>query len=109
MRTRFSDVLFACSVAAAHLFAQATRPEAGPFDASRMTMQTPPPPGVAVRAGRLFDSKAGVMLTDQVIVVKGDLITPILGADRCNKLIDTTMNLERLMSVRDLRALLQRS
>ena len=36
----------------------------------------PPAPGVvAVRAGRLFDSKKGVMLTKQVVVASGERIT----------------------------------
>src|SRR5205085_10883152 len=38
----------------------------------------PPPPAVlAVRAGRVFDSGAGVMQTRQVIVVTGDRITEV--------------------------------
>jgi imidazolonepropionase-like amidohydrolase len=35
----------------------------------------PPAQTVAVRAGRLFDSKAGAMLTKQVVVISGDRIT----------------------------------
>src|SRR6476660_9015779 len=42
---------------------QTVRPEAGPFEPSKMEMQSPPPQGVAIRAGRLFDSKSGRMLT----------------------------------------------
>src|SRR5437660_840292 len=38
--------------------------------------QCPPAPGmVAVRAGRLFDSIAGRMLTKQVVLISGDRIT----------------------------------
>ena len=38
----------------------------------------PPPPGmIAVRAGRLFDSKAGRMLTKQVVLISGDRITDV--------------------------------
>src|SRR5215510_5022148 len=37
-----------------------------------------PPPGVtAVKAGRLFDSKNGQMLTRQVVVMSGDRITDV--------------------------------
>jgi imidazolonepropionase-like amidohydrolase len=37
-----------------------------------------PPPGVtAVRAGRLFDSKSGQMLTRQVVLLSGDRITDV--------------------------------
>ncbi len=62
-------------------FAQ-TRPEAPPFDASRMTMQPPPPEGVAIRAGRLFDPRTGTNLTNQVIVIQGDRITDVGPGDR---------------------------
>ena len=40
--------------------------------------QCPPAPGVkAVRAGRLFDSKSGKMLTKQVVVLSGERITEV--------------------------------
>jgi len=43
--------------------------------------QCPPPSRlIAVRAGRLFDSRAGVMRTRQVVVVQGDRITAV-GSD----------------------------
>src|SRR6266478_6167482 len=58
------------------------RPEAPPFDAARLTMQPPPPEGVAIRAGRLFDPKTGTNLTNQVIVIQGDRITDAGPADR---------------------------
>ncbi len=69
---------------AGHFVAAAaqTRPEAPPFDASRMTMQPPPPEGVAIRAGRLFDPRTGTNLTNQVIVIQGDRITDVGPADR---------------------------
>jgi imidazolonepropionase-like amidohydrolase len=42
------------------------------------TIQCPPAAGViAVRAGRLFDSKAGRMLTNQVLIVQGERITEV--------------------------------
>src|SRR5258708_35662124 len=59
-----------------------TRPEAPPFDPSRMAMQPPPPEGVAIRAGRLFDPRTGTNLTNQVIVIQGDRITDAGPADR---------------------------
>ncbi len=41
-------------------------------------LQCPPAPQVmAVRAGKLFDSKAGRMLSNQVIVISGDRITEV--------------------------------
>jgi imidazolonepropionase-like amidohydrolase len=64
------------------LAAQTGRPEATPFDASRMTMQPPPPEGVAIRAGRLFDARTGANLANQVIVIQGDRITEVGPADR---------------------------
>src|ERR1700737_1352267 len=67
----------------ARLLAQASaRPEAPPFDAGRLTMQPPPPEGVAIRAGRMFDPKTGTNLTNQVIVIRGDRITDVGPADR---------------------------
>ena len=61
LRLRF--ILFAW---AACIYAQSARPEAGPFDAARMDMQTPPAQGIAIRAGHLFDSRSGAMLNNQV-------------------------------------------
>ena len=47
------------------------------------------------------------MPREEVIAKCRDLMTPVLGVERCNKLIQTTMSLEKLQSVRDFRALLQ--
>jgi imidazolonepropionase-like amidohydrolase len=82
MRIHLSRLLFILSVSAAQIYSQGTRPEAGPFNASRMDMQPTPAQGVAIRAGRLFDSKSGAMLKDQVILIKGDRITAAGPADR---------------------------
>lgn len=49
------------------------------------------------------------MPREEVIAKSRDLMTPILGAERCDKLIQATMNLEKLKSVRELRPLLQRT
>ncbi len=78
MRTR----LIALTFVVFQLHAQSSRPEAGPFDASHMDMQPPPAQGVAIRAGRLFDSKSGAMLKDQIILMKGDRITAVGSAAR---------------------------
>jgi 2-methylcitrate dehydratase PrpD len=67
----------------------------------------------------------GTRLTETVKAVRGtaqnpmpreevaskarDLMTPVLGAERCGQLIQTTLNLESVKSVRELRPLLQRS
>jgi 2-methylcitrate dehydratase PrpD len=47
------------------------------------------------------------MPREEVIAKARDLLTPGLGGERCDKLIQATMNLEKLKSVRDLRPLLQ--
>jgi 2-methylcitrate dehydratase PrpD len=49
------------------------------------------------------------MPREEVIAKCRDLMTPVLGADRCSKLIDTTLNIESLESIRALRPLLQRT
>jgi imidazolonepropionase-like amidohydrolase len=38
---------------------------------------TPPTQVVAIRAGRLFDSRAGTLMTNQVIVIRGDRIADV--------------------------------
>ncbi|HEX4275132.1 MAG TPA: amidohydrolase family protein [Bryobacteraceae bacterium] len=76
-------------LAAAGLFALASltqaqggRPEAPPFNAATLNMEAPPPQGVAIRAGRLFDPKSGTNLTNQVIVIKGDRIADVGAAGK---------------------------
>lgn len=56
---------------------QSPRPEAPPLTASQFEMQTPPPEGVVIRAGRMFDPKSGTNLLDQTIVIKGDRIVDV--------------------------------
>src|SRR5690242_4879081 len=79
MLKTFALVLFFAGISA---LGQATRPEAGPFDISRIESQPPPPQGVAIRAGRMFDPKSGANLANQVIVIKGDRIADAGPADR---------------------------
>jgi imidazolonepropionase-like amidohydrolase len=69
--------LCALGVFAVALFAQNKRAESPAFDAARMDMQAPPPQGVAVRAGKLFDPRSGTNLANQVILIKGDRITDV--------------------------------
>jgi imidazolonepropionase-like amidohydrolase len=46
-------------------------------------LQCPPPARtIAIRAGRLFDSKTGQMLTKQIVIVTGDRITETGPADK---------------------------
>src|ERR1700722_3224734 len=49
------------------------------------------------------------MPREEVIAKSRDLMTPVLGAERCAKLIQATLNLEKLKSVRELRPWLQRT
>jgi len=49
------------------------------------------------------------MPREEVIAKCRDLMSPILGSDRTAKLIQTTFNLDKLKSVRELRPLLQRT
>ena len=53
------------------------KPEGVPFNFNGMEMQTAPPAGVAVRAGRMFDAKAGTMLTNQIILIKDGKIVDV--------------------------------
>jgi imidazolonepropionase-like amidohydrolase len=63
-------------------WSQATRPQAPPLNVSQLHMEAPPPQGVAVRAGRLFDTKSGTNLANQVILIQGDRITDVGPASR---------------------------
>src|ERR1700674_3904864 len=58
------------------------RPVAGPFDPTQLNLETPPPQGFAVRAGRMFDAKAGRNLTNQVILIRDGRIADVGPADR---------------------------
>ncbi len=49
------------------------------------------------------------MPREEVIAKVRDLMTPVLGAERCGKLIEATLHLEKIKSVRELRPLLQRT
>jgi imidazolonepropionase-like amidohydrolase len=82
MRVQAVLVMIGIWASGTGLRAQSDRPAAGPFDASRMNMQAPPPEGVAVRAGRLFDPRSGTNLMNQVILIQGDRITDVGPADR---------------------------
>ena len=53
------------------------KPDGIPFNANRMDMIQPPPAGVAIKAGRMFDAKAGTMLQNQIILIKGDRIVDV--------------------------------
>jgi imidazolonepropionase-like amidohydrolase len=56
---------------------QSFGPPAGGAQAQAKKFIAPPMQIVAVRAGRLFDSRSGNMLTNQVVLIKGDRITDV--------------------------------
>ena len=49
------------------------------------------------------------MSKDEIVAKARDLITPVLGAETCTKLIEKVFGLEQMKDVRDLRPLLQRT
>jgi imidazolonepropionase-like amidohydrolase len=85
--TSLLAVAFGTFVAAIMLGAQGLQPLQAPWRGAGQTpcigsdggfYQCPPAPRVfAIRAGRLFDSHAGVMLTKQVILLQGDRIAAV--------------------------------
>jgi len=82
MRAFLAVSLTLLSLCASGLQAQTVRPVAGPFDPAQLSMEGPPPQGFAVRAGRMFDAKAGKNLANQVILIKDGRIADIGPADR---------------------------
>src|SRR5580700_12112634 len=68
-----------------------------PWDTSHMLMDQQPAAGIAVRAGRLFDPRSGKNLVNQVILIKGEMITDVGPADRIQippgaRLVDLSQN-----------------
>lgn len=47
------------------------------------------------------------MTREEVVAKARDLMTPVLGAEKCNRLIDRVLHLENVPNIRDLRPLLQ--
>jgi len=87
MRSKYLLALLGVIAVAAALWAQEPRGQApwrgvgpqpctGPADFGFYKC-APPPEAVAVRAGRLFNSKTGQMLTKQVVLLNGDKITDV--------------------------------
>ena len=84
--TSVQAAVFGILLGAATLWAQVQAPPA-PWRGAGPTpcvgsdggiYKCPPAPRVmAVRAGRLFDSKSGLMLTNQIVLVSGDRITDV--------------------------------
>jgi imidazolonepropionase-like amidohydrolase len=86
MRSQFALAVFGVLLVTTTLWAQLVAPPA-PWRGAGATpcvgsdggvMQCPPAPRtVAVRAGRLFDSKTGQLLTKQVVVLRGERIIDV--------------------------------
>ena len=49
------------------------------------------------------------MSRDEIVTKVRDLVTPVFGAEKCNKLIEKILQLDDVRDVRELRPLLQRS
>ncbi len=79
MRTKILLTILAIPSA---FWPQSIRPEAAPFDMRELNVEAPPPEGIVIRAGRLFDPKSGTNLLNQVIVIKGDRIAEVGPAER---------------------------
>jgi hypothetical protein len=47
------------------------------------------------------------MTTDEVILKCRDLVTPVLGAAKCDRLISTIMDIGKVKDIRQMRPLLQ--
>jgi imidazolonepropionase-like amidohydrolase len=77
--TTFIVALIAAIVlsTATPLQSQGFGPGAGGAQAQAKKFIASPTQVVAIRAGRLFDSRSGTMLTNQVVLIKGDRITDV--------------------------------
>ncbi len=63
-------VAVVAAVSGTVVWSQAPRPPQSPYLASPDNL-------IAVRAGRMFDAKAGVMLNNQIVLIKGDRIVDV--------------------------------
>src|SRR3989454_10309712 len=87
MRNKAVLAAFGILLMAATLSAQAVQPPPAPWRGAGPTpcvgsdggviKCTPPAEVIAVRAGRLFDSKTGQVLTKQVVLLQGEKITDV--------------------------------
>src|SRR5439155_3103168 len=87
MRNKAVLAVFGILLIAATLSAQAVQPPPAPWRGAGATpcvgsdggviKCAPPAQVIAVRAGRLFDSKSGQMMTKQVIVLQGERISDV--------------------------------
>jgi 2-methylcitrate dehydratase PrpD len=59
------------------------------------------------RVDAVRGSAENPMNREEIVAKSRDLMTPVLGADRCNRLIDRVLNLDSVKDIRELRPLLQ--
>jgi len=64
---------------------------------------------VSDRVGNVRGTMENPMTRDEIIAKARDLMTPVLGASKCQSLIDRVFDLESVRNVTQLRPLLQRS
>jgi 2-methylcitrate dehydratase PrpD len=64
---------------------------------------------VSDRVGNVRGTMENPMTRDEIIAKARDLMTPVLGASKCQSLIDRVFDLESVRSVTQLRPLLQRT
>jgi len=64
---------------------------------------------VSERVGNVRGTMENPMTRDEIIAKARDLMTPVLGASKCQSLIDRVFDLESVRSVTQLRPLLQRT
>lgn len=81
--TRYPILLAMLGLAVSLPWAQAARPAAGQSGPENSAASpNAADQVVAIRAGRLFDSKSGNMLSNQVVLIRGDRITDVVPAGR---------------------------
>jgi 2-methylcitrate dehydratase PrpD len=64
---------------------------------------------VSDRVGNVRGTMENPMTRDEIIAKSRDLMTPVLGASKCQALIDRVFDLESVRNVTQLRPLLQRT
>lgn len=76
-------VIALCCLFPSAAWSQTPKPVGIPLDAATsLNIESPPPEGIAIKAGRLFDPRSGTNLLNQVIIIKGDKIMDVGPADK---------------------------
>ena len=61
------------------------------------------------RVGTVRGTAENPMSREELVAKAQDLIAPVLGEPKCQKLMDTIFTLERVKDIRDLRPLIQKT